>query len=114
DTAATQTWSGKSPVDGVFRGNVANALGAFLKDSVAGNQLMKFLDGVGKVILELFDTAFEAGRQIHHQSADAEIRRSQSPTRSGLNQVHDLFPFAERVKENCHRADIQSVGAEPN
>src|SRR6185503_447080 len=63
---------------------------------------------------KLFTAILETGGQIHHQAADAKVRRRQPPTRRRFNQVQDLFAFAEAVEEDSHRADIERVSSEPN
>src|SRR5689334_13119216 len=114
DTATAQTRSGKSPVDRVFSGDAADALRASLKNLVAAKQRMKLVERSWKVIEKLFAAILETRRQIHHQTADAEVRRRQSSTWRSLDHVQDLFALAETVKENGHRADIERVCAEPD
>ena len=63
------------------------------------------------MILKLLDAPLESRGYIHHQSADAKVRRGQAPAGSGFDQVHDLFPLAEAIKENCHGADIERMRA---
>src|SRR6185312_10558525 len=72
---ATQTRSGESPVNRIFRGDLSDALRAPLKDPVAGKQLVKLVYGAWKLVEKLFAAILETGRQIHHQPTDAEIRR---------------------------------------
>ena len=43
DSTAAQARAGQSPIDRIFCRDVAHALGAFLKDSIARDELMKFL-----------------------------------------------------------------------
>jgi len=40
--------------------------------------------------------------------------KRQPAARRGLDQVQNLFAFAETIKEDGHGAEIQGVRAEPN
>jgi hypothetical protein len=80
-----------------------------LEDSIAAHQRVKFFNRLRKVIEELFDAVFEAGRHIHHQPADAKIRRRQTATGRSFDQIQNLFAFAKRVEEDGHRADVDRV-----
>src|SRR5262249_51541918 len=86
----------------------------FLKDPVARQQRVKLLECRRKVVEKLFATAFETSGKIHHQTTDAEVRRSQTSAGSSLNQVQDFFAFPETVEEDGHRADVERVCAEPD
>jgi hypothetical protein len=51
----------------------------FVEDPVAAEQRVKLVDATGKAVEKLFAAVLEAGRQIHHQTADAEVGRRQTP-----------------------------------
>ncbi len=56
----------------------------------------------------------EAGRQVHHQPADAEVGGRHALARRGLDEVEDALALAEGVEEDRHRADVERVRAEPD
>src|SRR5688572_2939944 len=114
DAAASQTWTGKSPVDSIFSGDEADALRSTLEDLVAAEQRVKLCDRRKKTIEKLFAPVLESGRKVHHQSADTKIGWRESSTGGGLDQVHYLLAFAEAVEEDGHRANIERVRAEPH
>src|SRR2546430_8681643 len=84
-------------------------LRALLKNSVSGQQPIEFIERFRKIVLKLLDAPLESRGQVHHQTANAKIRWSQTTARRGFDQVHDLFPLAKAVKEDRHRAEIERV-----
>src|SRR5205085_4757209 len=114
DATAAQRWAGQTQINRIFGRDDAYALCAAMKDRVACKQVLKILERSREAINELLDAALEAGGQVHHQTADAKVRGRQTPTRRGFDQIQNLLAFAEAVKENCHRADVERVRPQPD
>jgi hypothetical protein len=72
------------------------------------------LDRRGEVLRELAAALVEAGREVHHQAADAEVGRRHALARGGLDQVEDALALAEAVEEDGHRADVERVRPQPD
>lgn len=47
-------------------------------------------------------------------AARAVVRRVESGAGNSFVTVHQVFAFAERIKEDCHRANIECVSADPH
>src|SRR5438270_2448456 len=75
---------------------------------------MKFFDRGWEVVEELLDSPFEARRNVHHQTADAKVRRRQTAARRRFDQIQNFFALAKAVKENRHRAEVERVRSQPH
>ena len=79
DAAAAQAWAGQAPVDRVFRGNVRRRPACASEKSCCRSAACETHRPLWESRPETACTRrSKPGRQIHHQAADAEIRRRQS------------------------------------
>ena len=111
--AGAQHRPGHAERDGVGGGNHANIFRALQPDAVGGQQRFVFVDLGRKEGQEILDVLFEAGVSLVLAAADAEGMRRQARAAIFFENLQDLFPVAEGVKQRRHRSDIERVRAQP-
>ncbi|KAI3486306.1 hypothetical protein L1887_50200 [Cichorium endivia] len=109
DTRATQHDAGEAVVERLLCGDLADADGAALPDTVARHHLLDLVDARAKLRRPLVDVVQQAGRQVVRHTAGAHVGGVQTRTRHALVELHELLTLLERPQEGRQTTDVHDV-----
>src|SRR5262249_13107214 len=98
----------------IFSGDLRHTLQAIDEDTVAGEQVLVFVNFLGKDVEELSYFFEEAERRIERQTPDVEVRGHHALAADHLINAQQVFTFAEAIEEDRHGADVHGVRAQPD
>ena len=114
DAASAQRRPGDAERDGVFGGEMADALGAIDPDGIAGQQVLILVDLRRHDVEQLLHALVEIDRRLHRDAADAEVGGHHALAGDVLEDLEQLFALAEAIEEDGKRADVHGVRAQPD
>ena len=113
DSASAQIRAGERIGDRTISLDHANVFRSIDKDAVPGEQLVDLVQLRDEFIQKFIETRNKSFRQITNLSADAGVGRSKAGTSEKFEEIVKLFALGKGVKENGHRAEVESHGANP-
>ena len=110
---AAQQGSGRAERDRILLRQHAHALRPFHPDAVGGEQLFVLVDLGKEVVAEGADFLLEPVVKVVLQAADAKGVGGEPGAAVVLENLQDLFSFAESVEDRSHGAQVERVRAQP-
>src|SRR6266446_310503 len=113
DATGSEHGPGYTEGDGVGSRQNPHALGTPDPNAILREQILVFDDARFEILAEPCDFLFESVVGFVLQAADAKRVGGQARPAVFLKNLQNFFAFAEAIKERRKRANIQSMGTEP-